>query len=146
MLAYFDICALKRPFDDQTQPRLRLEAEAVLELLGAPADRISFVHAAAHDLENAQNPLRWRAARVATWLDSVPRSAPKADELTQRVQELIALGFRNFDALHVASAEAAGADVFATTDDRLLALGTRLSAEVRVRFIDVVSLAREVFG
>jgi predicted nucleic acid-binding protein len=56
------------------------------------------------------------------------------------------LGFRNFDALHVASAEAAQADVFATTDDRLLMLGRRHAAELRVRIVDVVSLAREVFA
>jgi predicted nucleic acid-binding protein len=143
---YLDICALKRPFDDQTQPRVRLEADAVLELLAAPAERITFVHAAAHDLENAQNPLGWRGARVSAWLKSLARSEPNADDLTRRVQELITLGLRNFDALHVASAEAARADVFATTDDRLLMLGGRHAAQLRIRVVDVVSLAREVFA
>ena len=33
MLLYLDICCLKRPFDDQAQPRVRLETEAVLGLL-----------------------------------------------------------------------------------------------------------------
>jgi len=84
--AYLDVCALKRPFDDQTQPRIRLEAEAVLELLAAPAERVTFLRTGAHDIENAQHPLGWRAGRVAGWLAA-----------------------RNFDALHVASAELAGA-------------------------------------
>lgn len=30
---YFDNCCLNRPFDDQTQVRIRLEAEAVLLIL-----------------------------------------------------------------------------------------------------------------
>jgi len=30
---YLDACCLNRPFDDQTQPRIRLEAEAVLMVL-----------------------------------------------------------------------------------------------------------------
>ena len=30
---YFDTCCLNRPFDDQTQTRIRLEAEAVLAIL-----------------------------------------------------------------------------------------------------------------
>ena len=30
-----DICCLKRPFDDQTQLRIRLESEAVLWVLNA---------------------------------------------------------------------------------------------------------------
>ena len=28
MRLYLDICCLKRPFDDQTQPRIRMESEA----------------------------------------------------------------------------------------------------------------------
>jgi len=143
--AYFDICALKRPFDDQTQPRIRLEADAVLELLAAPPEGLTFIHTAAHDLENAQNPLAWRAARVADWLAAVPRADAKADDLGRRTQELMTLGFRNFDAFHVACAELANAEVFATTDDRLLALGRRHAVLLGVRMIDVVTLAREVF-
>lgn len=30
---YFDVCCLNRPFDDQTQNRVRLESEAVLLIL-----------------------------------------------------------------------------------------------------------------
>ena len=29
-LIYLDVCCLNRPFDDQTQERIRLEAEAVM--------------------------------------------------------------------------------------------------------------------
>jgi hypothetical protein len=32
---YFDTCALNRPFDDQSQPRIRLETEAVEHVLRA---------------------------------------------------------------------------------------------------------------
>lgn len=145
MRAYLDICALKRPFDDQTQPRIRLEADAVLELLAAPPERLTFVHGPAHDLENAQNPLVWRPGRVAEWLAAVPREEVKAPDLARRTQELMTHGFRNFDAFHVACAELANADVFATTDDRLLALGKRHAELLALRVVDVVTLAREVF-
>ena len=30
---YLDVCCLNRPFDDQTQARIRLEAEAILMIL-----------------------------------------------------------------------------------------------------------------
>jgi predicted nucleic acid-binding protein len=143
--AYLDICALKRPFDDQTQPRIRLEADAVLELLAAPPEHLTFVHTAAQDLENAQNPLAWRAARIMDWLASLPRADTKPEDLTRRTQELMTLGLRNFDAFHIASAEFANADVFATTDDRLLALGRQHAGLLAVRVIDVVTLAQEVF-
>jgi hypothetical protein len=32
-LIYLDVCCLNRPFDDQTQERIRLEAEAILFIL-----------------------------------------------------------------------------------------------------------------
>ena len=55
------------------------------------------------------------------------------------------VGFRNFDAFHVACAELANADVLVTTDDRFLALGSRHAGLLGVRVVDVVTLAREVF-
>ena len=33
---YFDACCLNRPFDDQTQDRIRLESEAVLLIMSQP--------------------------------------------------------------------------------------------------------------
>lgn len=30
---YLDVCCLNRPFDEQTQARIRLETEAILEIL-----------------------------------------------------------------------------------------------------------------
>ena len=46
MLIYLDMCCLKRPFDDQSQPRIRLETEAVLALLTAESDAIRFERSA----------------------------------------------------------------------------------------------------
>src|SRR5260370_41850725 len=112
MRVYADMCCLKRPFDDQSQPRIRLESEAVLALLGAPADRVEFLHAPAHDLENDQNPLPVRAERVRQWLTAIRLVEPPDEALAARTAELLALGFKNFDAFHLSSAEGAAADVF----------------------------------
>lgn len=144
MLVYLDICCLKRPFDDQSQPRIHLEAEAVLALLDASAEQIQFLHARVHDLENEQNPLPTRAARVRQWLGSIPLADLAADALQARMAELMALGFKNFDAFHVASAEVGCVDVFATCDDRLQAAALRHHASLNVRVVNPVALAREV--
>jgi predicted nucleic acid-binding protein len=37
-----------------------------------------------------------------------------------RTMELVPLGFKRFDALHIACAESGNVDVFLTTDDRLV--------------------------
>lgn len=62
-----------------------------------------------------------------------------------RTAELISLGLKNFDAFHLAGAELAGCDVFVTTDDRLLAAARRLPGALKVRILNPVDLAREVF-
>lgn len=144
MILYLDICCLKRPFDDQAQARVRIEAEAVLGLLAADPSRVTFVRSAAHDLENDQNPLAWRAERVRGWLADRPLATAEAGPLQFRTAELIDTGLRGFDALHVACAEAARVDVFVTCDDRLLATARRLGPAIKVRVDDLTAVAREV--
>jgi hypothetical protein len=45
-----------------------------------------------------------------------------------RTNELENLGFKSFDAIHIACSESANADVFLTTDDKLLKKAERESA------------------
>ena len=99
------------------------------------------------DVENTQNPLPWRAERVGAWLQTgaAPIDA-KPDDLVRRTSELMTLGFRNFDAFHIACAEFGGADVLATTDDRLLSLARHHATRLRVAVMDVVRLAAEVLS
>ena len=85
---------------------------------------MDFVHAQAHDLENEQNPLPRRAAKVREWLDSIPVAELDEGDLTKRIQELMTLGFKNFDAFHLASAALASAEVLLTCDDRMLKGGS----------------------
>ena len=40
MRIYLDSCCLQRPLDDQTQPRIRIETEAVLTILALAAERL----------------------------------------------------------------------------------------------------------
>lgn len=51
----------------------------------------------------------------------------------RRAMELQSEGFQVFDALHIACAESAKADVFLSTDDRLLKLAKRNSKKLDVR-------------
>jgi hypothetical protein len=144
MLVYLDICCLKRPFDDQSQSRIHLESEAVLGLLAAESDNLRFVRSAALHLENRQNPVAERASRVEQWLTGQPMWTGNAAEIEIRTTELIKMGFKAFDAIHVASAELAGAEVFACCDDRLVAVAARNRERIRVRVLQVLQMAREV--
>jgi len=143
MLIYLDMCCLKRPFDDQSQPRIRLEAEAVLALLAAESDAVRFVRSPALALENKLNPLPVRAGRVARWLGR-PLPVTDASDLECRTRDIMALGVSGFDALHLASAELMGADVFATCDDRLLGTARRCGESLCVRPLGILDLVAEI--
>jgi hypothetical protein len=144
MLIYLDLCCLKRPFDDQSQPRIRLESEAVLALLAGESEQVRFVRSAALLLENAQNPVKSRASRVEQWLIAQAHVAPPAASLQQRTAELMRFGFKNFDALHLATAEHVNADAFASCDDQLLASAVKHKAKLTVRVTSVIELAKEL--
>lgn len=54
---YLDLCSLKRPFDDQRQPRVRDEAVAVGMIIArAEAGEIALIRSPAHIVENDANP------------------------------------------------------------------------------------------
>jgi len=92
-----------------------------------------------------RNPLPWRAARVDRWLAESPWFAEVGD-LKPGITDLISHGFGSFDALHVAFAEAAACDVFASCDRRLLANALRVCADWPMRFLGVTELAGEVLS
>ena len=58
------------------------------------------------------------------------------DAELQRAIKLEKLGFQGYDALHIACAERAKADVFLTTDDRLLKLAKRFSKKLHVAVVN----------
>jgi len=62
-------------------------------------------------------------------------------EVEVRAAELVALGFRPLDALHLAFAERAGARWFVTCDDELLKLAGRLGDALRTLVVAPRTLA-----
>jgi hypothetical protein len=143
VLVYLDVCCLKRPFDAQDQLLVRLETEAILSLLSVPPPRMTFVRAPVHVLENSFNPVPWRREAISVWLSLDPIAALPEAALVSRTDELIGLGFKRFDALHLASAEVAGAEVFLTVDGRLRKKGEALAAHLRVRVTGPLVFAQE---
>lgn len=145
MIVYFDICCLKRPFDDQTRPRIALETVAVLTLLDAVAEgELTAVRSVAHALENACNPDRRRAAFVASWLSNLNPLEVTPPTVVDQVRRLEAAGLHRMDAFHVAWAEHLQADALITTDDRLLSWAARHDDIARVRVVDPLAFVREV--
>lgn len=131
MKVYLDVSCLNRPFDDQTQPRIRLEAEAVTIILGRmDAGMWGQVSSRMAQIEVEAISDQARRRRVLFLLpeDRIELSPAIFD----RAKELIARGLHAADAVHVAAAEALAADVLLTCDDRLLKQCGRIADQLKV--------------
>jgi len=131
---YLDTCCLNRPFDDQTQVRVRLEAEAVLAILVRIENgEWNWVGSDVLADEIDQTPDMQKLSRTKLLSGFIQENIEVGEKEEQRAKALQAEGFQVFDALHIACAESAKADVFLSTDDRLLKLAKRISNQLKVR-------------
>ena len=137
---YLDACCINRPFDDQTQERIRLEAEAVLLILNRfQQGQGHWVGSSTLVYEIRQTPDAERRRRVLSLLRSCHSAVTAEAGETARAEELQALGFKAVDSLHIACAEKAGCTVLLTTDDRLLRAARRNVAQLRAQVVNPVT-------
>ena len=135
-VVYLDICALKRPFDDAGDERIRREGEAVARIFEmVEGGSIQLVSSPAHKFENDRNPREDRRLATELWLRNAGRSVQATAEIDDRARMLSDLGFGPLDALHLAFAEKAGARWFVTTDDRLLRRAVERRDQMRVEVL-----------
>jgi predicted nucleic acid-binding protein len=125
---------LNRPFDDQAQNRVRLEAEAVLSILEmAGTGKLELAGSDIIDDELSQMPDDERREKVKLFLGAITKHIPLTVAIERRATELQTWNITPLDALHLASAEAARADYFLTTDDYLLRRARRHAEELKVK-------------
>jgi predicted nucleic acid-binding protein len=131
---YFDTCCLNRPFDDQTQLRVRLESEAVLAILARIENgEWDWIGSDVLMDEIEQTPDTQKLSRVKLLSGFIQQNVEIGEKEVERAQELQVEGFQVFDSLHIACAESAKVDVFLSTDDRLLKLAKQISKRLTVR-------------
>lgn len=144
MLIYIDSCCYNRPFDDLSQIRVRLEAEATEWILEeSRTARFMIVTSDYLSLELIRNPDPAKRAATLAMTAYAGLHVAVAESLVRRAEEIEALGITGFDALHLAAAEAAGCAYLVTTDDGLLKKSKRHSSQLKVSVlnpIDLVSL------
>lgn len=130
---YLDVCCLNRPLDDAQQERIRLESEAVLLIYRKiRIEEWQLISGEVVDLEIAQTRDRQRREQLTVAVALAYNQVSLDSDVKKRAVQISQLGFKPFDAAHLASAEAGGADVFLTTDDRLLKRAVRCSNELSI--------------
>ncbi len=121
MRVYLDNCCLNRPFDDQRQMRVRLEAEATLCIQEQiRRGRLELVWSYILDFENAANPFEERRTTISGWHHYAAMDIEETAIILQRATILAGRGLKAKDALHIACAIAGGCAYFVTTDDNIL--------------------------
>ncbi len=131
---YLDVCCFNRPFDDQTQERIHSESEAVAVILTrCQRGEWQLLGSEAIDTELKGTPDSERKKQTQLWVASAKAKILITEQIETRGLELIEIGFKDFDALHIACAEAGKADILLTTDDRMLRLAARHQKLLKVR-------------
>ena len=142
MRIYLDNCCFNRPFDDQGQTRVRLEAEAKLciqENIREGALELAWSYII--DSENEENPFEERRTVITKWQLYATIDIEETAAVLQKADSLVELGLKAKDALHLSCAIAAECRYFLTTDDKILKRDKDIQ-EIQVS--DPTSFVREI--
>jgi len=128
-----DVCCLSRPFDDLTQSRVYLEAEAVLSIISrCEHGEWTLLSSGTIDFEIAQITNIEVQEQINTLYASASEHINITEEVIDRAKDFQALNIKHFDSLHMALAEGANANIFLTTDDRLVKRAQNTDTRTRV--------------
>jgi predicted nucleic acid-binding protein len=145
VLIYLDVCCFNRPFDDQTQERVRLESEAVLLILGrCQRGEWQLVGSEAIALEINQTRDSERKSQLRALADLATLQVTVDESIEVRASMFVQQGLRTFDALHLACAEASRVTAMLTTDDRLARWAGRRADVLQVKVANPVTWLLEV--
>jgi predicted nucleic acid-binding protein len=93
------------------------------------------------DIENDQNPFDDKKNAISEWKKFAVVDIEESAILLERANIFVASGIKAKDALHVAAAIEGKADVFITTDDRLI---KKLMGISDIRAVNPVDIVGEI--
>ena len=144
MRIYLDNCCLQRPLDNQTQPRIRVETEAVFAVLATiQAGDVSLCNSEARLYEVSRIPDGTRRAESLSMLTLASQHLLVTDAVEELAVSYEKQGIRAMDAVHLALASIAKVDYFCTCDDQLFRKASRL-AGVDCQVITLLDLVVEL--
>lgn len=124
MRIYLDNCCYNRPYDDQSQLRISLEAQAKMHIQSMIRnDELELVTSFMLTFENSKNRIEEKRNAITAFMESYS-SVYVGSEWREKVDlianEIMSTGVKSADALHTACAILAHCDYMLTIDDRLL--------------------------
>lgn len=142
MKIYLDNCCFNRPFDDQSQLRIRLESEAKLRIQeDIRSGSYQLVWSYILDYENSKNPFQERREQIAKWRSYSESDIEEDEEVVKLATIVNQQGIKKIDSLHIACAIKAKAEYFLTTDDGVLKEATFIQD---IQITDPIGFIKEV--
>ena len=144
MKLYLDNCCFNRPFDDQSQLRIRLESEAKLKIqeeIRAGSFQLAWSYIL--DYENSKNPFQERKIRINGWRKYAVQHIDESAELLKIANSMNQMGLQKIDSLHIACAIQSKCDYFLTTDDKVLKRNNQISD---IHVTDPIAFIKEVLS
>jgi predicted nucleic acid-binding protein len=118
---YLDMNIYNRPFDDQSQVRIRMESLAIFAILHRIKMRqLRLVWSFILDYENSLNPYEDIRIEIEKLACLASESVIATETIRTMAKEYERKGIKPRDALHLACAIISGATYFITCDDRIV--------------------------
>lgn len=144
MRIYLDNCCFNRPFDDQSQIRVRLEAEAKLKIQEEiRSGRLLLAWSYILDYENNRNPYQERREQIRNWNQYAASDIQESPGLLEMANLMNSKGIQKIDSLHIACAVLSKCEYFLTTDDSVLKCGKDID---NIRIDDPIGFIKEVLS
>jgi len=141
---YLDLCAIQRPLDTSNQIRMVLESEAVLGIIAlCNIGLVELLSSEALLYEGDQSSLPVRKEHTSAVLAKAKSVLMVTQKEKVRAAEIMKVGIKPLDALHVALAESGSADYFCTCDDKLLRNAGKIK-DLAVKVVNPVDLVQEI--
>ena len=129
---YMDACCFCRPFDDRIQKRVIQEIEAIESILEQSFKAGWTIFSSdALNYEILTPSYSCKSEVLKLYRTSTNEHLRLSETIKKRASALEKAGMRSLDSIHLALAENFGADIFLTTDDRLLAAAKRLKIKLQ---------------
>ena len=130
---------LNRPFDDQGQARIKLETEALFQILtDIDSGNFKLILSEVTEIENSKNPDYLVKIRVDELISKADRKI-KVNATTRKQARIFEnAGLKGMDALHLAAAIQGKVDFFVTCDDFFLKKAKKVASNQAIKIMNPI--------
>lgn len=130
---YLDMNIYNRPFDDQSQVRIKLETIAVHAILKIIKDRkFTLLWSFMLDFENSLNPNEDIRTEIVMASSLASEYISTSDDVLAKAKDMESKGIKPRDAIHLACAVKGKADCLLTCDYKLIKKSQLIKYEVAI--------------